>query len=49
MKRDIRTSQPMLTVYALKRKSVDPVGGSKNMNMNLFAAVNPDVVIQLLT
>ena len=45
--RDIITSEPILTVFALTVKSVGPVGDSNNLDMNLFAAADPDVVVEL--
>ena len=45
--RDTRTSQPTLTVFALKSVSVDPVGGSNNLDMHVFVVVALDVVIEL--
>ena len=42
-----KKSVPIITVFALEFKYVQSVGGSNNMDMNWFAAVAPEVVIEL--
>ena len=35
------------TLCAFNWKSLDPVGGSKNLDINISAPVDPEVVIEL--
>ena len=43
--RDTKTGEPKQFLFAYQFKSVDPVGGSNNMDNKIVAAVDPDVVI----